>query len=281
MMSREEKNKVFVDEIKKEKTIKISKIILKVFLIIFFIFSSLFAYIYFIGPKGLITKEIVIRDTNLPESFSGVKILQISDILYGSTISEDEIKNLEKEIKLINPDIIIFTGNIFYNEYTPNENDITLLNSFFKSIPYTIGKYAILGNFDKNNFNLIMENTNFTILNNETIKVYNYNNDFINLIGISNDNMINNQTNSYTITLINNFDQYEKYQLSSNLVFAGNNLGGEIRIGNLSLLGDNKYKDSYYKINDTKVYISTGLGSPHHMRLFNHPSINVYRLLNS
>ena len=72
MISREEKNKEIVNELKKEQARKISK---KIFLIIFWIFVLsilLFSYVYFIGVKGLITKEYVISDT-IPDSFNGTK----------------------------------------------------------------------------------------------------------------------------------------------------------------------------------------------------------------
>ena len=41
----------------------------------------------------------------------------------------------------------------------------------------------------------------------------------------------------------------------------------------------NKYIDDYYEINDTKLYISSGLGTDKYkMRAFNKPSFNVYKL---
>ena len=43
--------------------------------------------------------------------------------------------------------------------------------------------------------------------------------------------------------------------------------------------GAKKYFSPYYKINDTELYISGGLGNKdYEFRLFNHPSINFYRL---
>ena len=276
MISREDLNKKLEEEIKKEKAIKISKKILKIFLVIMLIFSILFLYMYFIGIKFMKTNEYSIKDNNIPESFKGSKILHFTDLLYGKTIDLDELSN---EIKLINPDIVIFTGNLIDNNYEINEDEIKNLNLFMKNIPYTIGKYAIYGNLDSQTYNLIMENTDFNILDNEIIKVYN-NNDYINIIGINskNEKIINQNDYSYTITLINNYDNYENYNITSNLVFAGSNLGGEIKIFTIPLVRNNKYLNNFYEFNNTKVYISNGLGSPHHMRFMNHPSINVYRL---
>ena len=280
MISREEKNKVIVHKIKKEKTIKISKIILKIFFIILLIVTIFFLYAYFIGVKGLKTREYNINNNTIPKSFHGVKIVHFTDLLYGSTIDNNYLNTLSNELKLLNPNIVVFTGNIIARDYSLKEDDIKNINEFLKKIPYTIGKYAIKGNYDKANFDLIMENTNFTILDNETIKAYNHTNEFINIIGINiNDKKelkLNND--SYTITLINNYDNYHEYNINSNLILAGNNLGGEIRFGSINL-SKNKYNQSYYKKGNSLIYISNGLGSTHHLRFMNHPSINVYRLI--
>ena len=281
MTSREEKNRKYVDEINKEKTINITKKILKVLLIVLIIFTMFFLYARFYEPKRIKTHEYLIKDTSIPNEFNGKKILHISDILYGSTITKNDILKLKQEINLINPDIVIFTGNIIAKDKEISEEEIKFLNDFFSSIPYTIGKYAVSGNMDSQSFNVIMDNTDFEILNNQVLHVYNGINK-INIIGINynNNDEIKNESNDWTITIINDYDLYSKYHLSSNLVFAGHNLGGEIRIFNIPLLGTSKHLNSYYEDGETKVYISNGLGSIHNLRLMNKPSINVYRLSN-
>ena len=280
MTSREEKNKKYVDEINREKTIKITKIILKVFLVIVVIFSSIFLYAKFYEPSKLVTHEYLIKEASIPDDFNGVKVLHLTDILYGS-INENKLKNLEEEIKLINPDMVIFTGNIVKKDYHVTEEEIKILQNFFISIPYSIGKYAVIGDIDDQNFHLIMEGTDFTIINNEILTIYNGKNK-INLIGINNTEIkeIKNESDDYTITMINNYDDYSKYNITSNLVLAGHNLGGEIRIFNIPLLGLDKHLNSYYEENNSKIYISNGIGSNHGLRLMNKPSINVYRLYN-
>ena len=280
MISRFEKNKKLKNEINYEKTINISKKIIKIIFFIIIIFSIFFIYTYFLGVKGIKTNEIVIKD-NIPNSFNGIKILHFSDLLYGKTINYDELLTLKKEFNKINPDIVIFTGNLISEDYKPNNEDINNLNLLMKEIPYKLGKYAVKGNLDTSNFDLIMDNTNFIILDNEILNIYNKSMDSINICGLNphkKENIsINN--NNYTITLINNYDDYSEYNIKSNLVFAGNNLGGEIRLFNKPIIGNNRYMNDFYQENDTNIYISNGLGTIHHMRFMNHPSINVYRLI--
>ena len=279
MMTREEKNKGIVLEIKREEAIKTSKKILKVFGSILLLFSLFFLYMYFIGTKGLQTNEYVIQSDEIPESFHGVKILHFSDLLYGKTINKKELDKLLEEIKKVNPNITIFTGNVVDSEYELQENDIKEINAFLKNIPYTIGKYAVKGNLDNTSFDLIFEDTNFIILNNEILDIYHNTNEKINLVGINiNEKTTINSSDSYTIALIHNYDLYHEYNISANVVFAGHNLGGEIRFFNIPILGENKYNNRYYEENNSTIYISSGLGSISHLRLFNKPSINVYRL---
>ncbi len=280
MISRSQRNKELNKEINYEKAINISKKIIKSILAIILIFSSFFLYAYFIGIKGIKTKEYVIKD-NIPNSFNGIKILHFSDLLYGKTVNNETLDFLIKEIERINPDITFFTGNLVNEDYNLSENDISNINKFMKKIPYKIGKYAIKGNLDTNNYDLIFDNTEFITLDNEVIDIYSNSKDSINICGIninSNEEIHINNDN-YTITLINNYDKYSNYNIKSNLVLSGNNLGGEIRLFNHPLLTDNKYDNSYYEENESKIYISNGLGSIHHMRFMNHPSINVYRLI--
>lgn len=282
MISRQEKNKEIRNNLKKEKNIKRSKNIMKIFILFFLVILFIFAYMRLIGTNFIVTHEYVIQDETIPSNYHGVKIVHFSDLLYGSTIFENDLKALNEEIKRINPDLIFFTGDLITGDYQASKEELDSLRDFFNKMNATIGKYAVKGNSDATSFDLIMNDTDFTILSNTYEKVYYKENSPILLVGLN----VNNQeliqiqeTNLYTITLIHNYDYFAKYGINSQLVLAGHNLRGEIYIPKFKgLLGDNQYNDNYYELSNNKVYISSGLGSPHKLRLFNHPSINVYRL---
>ena len=77
------------------------------------------------------------------------------------------------------------------------------------------------------------------------------------------------------------FDDIKQYNF--NLVLAGHSHNGQIRLpiygAILTPKGAKKYYKPHYKIDNTDMYISSGIGNTViDYRLFNRPSFNIYRL---
>lgn len=282
MRTRQEKNKKIQDEITKEKHQKRMKKIVKVISIILIISLTILSYGMFIGSRYTFVNEHKITDKKIPNSFHGLKIVQISDLLYPSLKSND-LDKLTKKINELKPDILVFTGNIKRNNYELTKKDITTLNKFFNSLNSNIKKYAIYGNNDNDNLKLIFENTNFLILDNQEDIIYNGENESIKIIGFNAKKLdFSNitESNDYTICLLSNPDKITKVSNTCQVVFSGETLGGEIKLPFTKGLDNHTYYKNYYLINQTKLYINNGLGNNYNLRLFNHPSINFYRLTN-
>ncbi len=282
MRTRQEKNKKIQEEITKEKHQKRMKKIVKVISIILIISLTILSYGMFIGSRYTFVNEHKITDKKIPNSFHGLKIVQISDLLYPSLKSND-LDKLTKKINELKPDILVFTGNIKRNNYELTKKDITTLNKFFNSLNSIIKKYAIYGNNDNDNLKLIVENTNFLILDNQEDIIYNGENESIKIIGFNAKKLdFSNitESNDYTICLLSNPDKITKVSNTCQVVFSGETLGGEIKLPFTKGLDNHTYYKNYYLINQTKLYINNGLGNNYNLRLFNHPSINFYRLTN-
>lgn len=282
MKTRQEKNKKIQDEITKEKHQERMKKIVKVISIILIISLTILSYGMFIGARYTFVNEHKITDKKIPNSFHGLKIVQISDLLYPSLKSND-LDKLTKKINELKPDILVFTGNIKRNHYELTKKDITTLNKFFNSLNSNIKKYAIYGNNDNDNLKLIFENTNFLILDNQEDIIYNGENESIKIIGFNAKKLdFSNitESNDYTICLLSNPDKITKVNNTCQVVFSGETLGGEIKLPFTKGLDNHTYYKNYYLINQTKLYINNGLGNNYNLRLFNHPSINFYRLTN-
>ncbi len=299
-MTREELNKDIQDEIEneeiKEKRKKLVKKVIKIIVILFIISVIFIVYTKIISTSGLKVKEERIEIKNIPDSFNGVKIIQFSDLQYGSTIFEDELKSLVKKINKRNPDIVIFTGDLIDQDYQAkheeNENIIKELNK----INANIGKYAVSGDEDKDNFNTILTQAGFTVLDDSYDLIYNKENNPILITGLKSKTKDINKAFSYykdeksnkdiySILIMHEPDTIDKVlnNYKVDLALTGGNLNGEIyipKVGGLLTRKDaKKYTKSYYKINDTRLYVSSGVGTDKlGIRLGTMPSINFLRL---
>lgn len=139
---------------------------------------------------------------DLPESFDGYRIVQISDLHAGSWVKSTDYERVKYGIELINKqegDLIVFTGDMV-NDRADEVYDWSHLLSTLKA---TDGKFSILGNHDygeyygpwrddeearqANLFNLLTEQKNMgfePLLNaNRTLE---RNGEQINLVGVEN-----------------------------------------------------------------------------------------------
>ncbi len=298
MNSREEKNKDkqehFDDIERREKRKKRFLLFLKIFLCLFTIIMLNVLYTKYISTLGLIVKEKEIKSEKIPDSFNGLKLIHVSDLHYGSTIFIDEVKNLVKTINERKPDLIVFTGDLIDEKYKLKTSEQEKLTTELNKLDASIGKYAVSGEEDEDEFLAILNQCNFTILDNSSDLIYEEDKSTILMVGISSmesnqniDNAFNNTdtTNNYTITLVHEPDTaddiLEKY--NTDLILSGHSHNGQIKIPYLPTIirknGASKYPDSYYKVKDTKLFVSSGIGcSDFNFRIGARPSINFFRL---
>ena len=258
----------------------------KITLSIMILLLLLFIYGRYLNTTGFKVHEYSIK-TNIPDNFNGLKIIHISDINYLHTTNKNELKNLVKKINLIKPDIVVFTGDLLNTNITYSDQDFKDLTKILNTIKTKIGKYAVNGEEDKkfDEFETILKNSNFTILNNEYKYIYNKTNEPIIIAGIS-DNLKNiDYTNTtYSILLVHKPDYIDDIDYNNyNLILSGHSLNGYINIPGIKNIflekGAKTYYNSYYKLNNTKLYISNGIGTKKFkFRILNKPSINFYRI---
>lgn len=302
MVTREEKNKKLQQEMKKEenkrKRNKIFMRFLFSLLILILMIIGLYSYMHFIGTKGLVVRECKVVNSKLPESFHGFKIVHFSDLHYLSTVNKNNLKNMVTTINKLKPDVVVFTGDLTDSEIEVSNNDLNDMIELFNKIKVTTGLYAIKGNHDysNNNFDLVFSQTDFKVLDNSYDLIYYHDTIPILITGIGSDLQgdmdigkaysYNETDNIFTISLLHEPDYIDDILLTNqvDLALSGHSHNGQVRlpfIGALqSVEGAKKYKDSYYKINNTDLYISGGMGtSIFKIRFFNRPSINFYRLV--
>ena len=136
---------------------------------------------------------------HLPSSFDGLRIVQISDFHLGSFF--DRFDTVEKGLKMIRdlePDIILFTGDMVNNHSIETRG----WEPYLERLSAPLGKYAILGNHDYGDYtnwpseeakrenldrlkSTITEKMGFRLLLNENVKVER-NGESFELIGVEN-----------------------------------------------------------------------------------------------
>lgn len=272
--------------------------------IIVLIISGLLLYSRFIATSGLNVKEYKVVNDKITDEYHGLKIVHLSDIHFGSTITENDLDHLVNKVNELNPDIVVITGDIIDERISYDKN---ILIDYLKKIQSKLGKFAISGNHDLplDDFNSIVEESGFTNLDNTYELIYANSNKPIIISGISSnysdssnidtktakfDNYIANLTDDikpiYSILLIHEPDFIDSLNIDNyDLILAGHSHGGQVKLPLIKKLytpyGAKKYYDEYYKVNQTDLYISSGLGtSKLKFRLFNRPSINFYRITN-
>ena len=289
MNSREEKMRETHEEIEndilREKQKKITILFIKIIIVTFIIIISFFLYIKYIETAGLLVRETRIVSNKLPESFNSAKIIQFSDLYYGSTIYMEEVKKLVNKINLRNPDIVIFTGNLLNDKYDIKENEIKKLTN-----------ELILSSDDFNDAEDILRNSNFKILENESELIYNGDEEPILLTALNSNNgndikkafeyfeKEENNKNIYNILLLESPDDIDSVtDKTIDLALAGKSLNGGICLKEdlcfIKTNGAKKYYQAYYNVKNIPLYISSGIGTRNiNFRFIARPSINFFRL---
>ena len=162
-----------------------------------------------------------------------------------------------------------------------------------------IGKYAIYGDHDYmyDDFKIVMEESDFIILNNEYDTIYNETNDPMYIVGLPTSSkeeinleeafkFYNEEDRKYIITLIHDgktIDKINEANYEVDLILGGHSLNGSVIVpfyGPL-FIDDNsgKYFEEKYTKGITNIFISSGIGTDkYNFRFNNRPSFNLYRL---
>lgn len=274
---------------------------------LFIIIILFFLYARFVATSSLIVKEIPINGLT-SSNFHGLKIMHISDLHFGRVInSKKRLEEIKDKISLSKPDIVVLTGDLIDRNTKMNKEKEEILIDFLKNIDAKLGKFAIKGNHDVlfENWEKIISSSDFINLNDTYDLVYQNNLTPILISGISTNIGIKESLDvkltdfndyletldaaaikpEYRILLIHEPDYIDQINLDNyDIVFAGHSHNGQVRIPFIGPVllpeGAKKYYEPHYKIKNTDIYISSGIGtSVLNLRLFNRPSANLYRIL--
>lgn len=265
----------------------------KLLALISLLIVCLFLYGKYIEVKNLTIKEYTIYNEDIPDTFKDLKIVHFTDILYTSK-SDNTLDNIIKKINEQKPDIIIFGGDLFNKNEKYSDNDYEKLKEYLSKLDANLFKFAIIGDNDEffiDSYKDILYESGFTLLDNKNQLVFYKDITPINIIGVTNVDNIESLletdiTYNYSLVITHKPDLVEKLKVFNiNTILSGHSLGGIINVpfygGLIKKDGAELYINDYYKVNNTELYISNGIGyEKFNFRLFNTPSFNVYRFDN-
>ena len=297
----EEENKKEEKQTKEKEVIEEKKThkILNTFIFIFIICVGIVLYSKYVGTEGLIVKEYRVESNILTSNFSGIKIIHFSDLLYKSTIDKSDVNDLVERINLFKPDIVVFTGNLVSYNVKLKDKDIEYLKSELSKINASIGLYAVYGENDYNtpSYEDIMTSSGFKILNNSYEELFYKTDESIYIVGFPSSlkenieleksfEFYDDMNRRYTIVLLSegaSIKYIDESTYEVDMILGGYSLNGSVVLplygGLFKDKNSYKYSEPYYKKGITDIFISSGLGTKNYeFRLFNKPSINLYRL---
>lgn len=282
---------------KKKKIIIIS--------IIFAVLAAISVWIAW-GNSALMVNEISVTSDELPQSFSGYKIAQVSD-LHNAQFGKDNEKLIEK-LNECEPDIIVLTGDLIDSYHT----NIDVSISFAEKAVQIAPTYYVTGNHEAridglSEFLKRLEDKGVTVLQNESVTLNNEN-ERITLLGVSDPSFqadylfvdektvtdsavsdLMNGTEGYTVLLSHRPEMFDVYVKNNvDLVLTGHAHGGQFRLpffGGLVAPGQGlfpKYDSGLYTMNGTNMIVSRGIGnSIIPFRVNNRPEIVMVELSSS
>lgn len=275
---------------------------MKKFLIIAIILIIVGAVYLYWGNNSLTVGRHTLSPANLPESFSGFRIVQVSDLH-----NKDFKGRLIRKISSLNPDIIVITGDIIDSRHT--DTDIAL--KFAENAVNIAPVYYVTGNHESRlkdiypEFRESLENLGVTVLDCRSVTLEK-NGDEIVLAGMNDltfygsstldentivfKEMLNNlgrEKGDRTGILLSHrpeiFDTY--VESGFDIVLTGHAHGGQIRLPFVGgILTPNQgffpeYDAGLYQKENTSMIISRGLGnSLFPFRINNRPEIIVCEL---
>ncbi|MES2703930.1 MAG: metallophosphoesterase [Bacteroidota bacterium] len=107
---------------------------------------SLFGFTYGIRNRyNYRVRKVKLKFPGMPESFRGLKMVQISDIHTGSFDSHESVAHGIERVMYHKPDLIVFTGDLVNNQSAEVDEKY---QEIFSRLKAPLGVYSTLGNHD-------------------------------------------------------------------------------------------------------------------------------------
>ncbi|MDY6820434.1 MAG: metallophosphoesterase [Deferribacterota bacterium] len=242
-------------------------------------------FIYgYLEAGNIVIKKVYINSSKINKE---VKIAYLSDIHLGITTLEGRVRKLIRQLKNINPDIIILGGDFIDGQHDNIDKYVNL----FRDLNIRYGKYAVLGNHEYYAGRLysegIIKSAGFVLLNNESAIIKDLNICITGIEDIVSDKAkeLNLLKSSYNNKCFNIYLKHKPIVNSKAINYFDLQLSGHTHNGQIFPFGlleklHYKYMSGLYKLkNNTFIYVSKGTltwGPP--IRVLAKPEISLINI---
>jgi uncharacterized protein len=257
--------------------------------------SILFTAAIFISIYGIWNamhpqlKNITVSISNLPASWKGKKIIQLSDVHLGQINRENFLDSIVQKINSVHPEMILITGDLFDGM----DGDLSSFIKPLENIQAPEGTFFITGNHETylglDNVFRTLKNTSIKIIDDQVVDI-----DGLKLIGISYpdrseqknipvvlESLKNNYFGSPNILMYHSPTNISEIKnLGINLELCGHTHDGQILPFNLiTKLVYHGYNYGLYPMGNYTLYTTNGAGTwGPAMRIGNKPEVVVITL---
>lgn len=255
--------------------------------------------LFYRSAKRIRTRRETLSSEKIGTDLDGMKIVYFSDLDYGQFMDAERLQTLTEKITDADPDVIIFGGDLYAPDVTPDDTKNSELSSFLSSLEAPLGKFAVYGDADRssdvylNAANSVYSAANVEVLNNSSVNLHNYTSESITLVGL--DSGLNGTPDtaaaysavsrtSYVLTVCHTPDTADQVPADlTDYFLAGHSHGGQIYYG-LGAFYTPAFAVTYFRgkndVNQTfTLDITNGVGTRGRDMRFNAPAeIVVYTL---
>lgn len=253
---------------------------------------------HYIEPKLLIVKEEKIETHKLSQ-VSSAKVVLFNDVHLGENYNLTDFNKLINKINGLNPDIIIFAGDLVENNQTFTEEEGA--TNLLSQLNAKYGKYAVYGNHDHGGYGTkryarMMKAAGFRLLTNAHETITLGSGEVINIIGV--DDIVLSKPdfnlafkgiseNTFNLFISHAPDVVDKVvNQPIDLQVSGHSHGGQVRFPFIGAPFTVPYGTKYVKgmynpeeKPEMMLYVNSGIGtSQMPYRFFNLPEVTVFNI---
>lgn len=234
--------------------------------------------------------------SKIPSEMDNISIVYFSDLLYGQFTPTETVDKTFKKIKELKPDILIFGGDLFDGGFSPSDEDMKSIRSFFNKIEAPLGKFAVYGDADldpihREKIDDLFYKCNIEVIHNTNLKIGNRSKKSIRLVNLteSSDNYMDSLSQEeFNLLIVHQPDKLVNESLSLipiDYALAGNSHGTQITYpiyGGYKTFEGSQILDRYQKETlSFPYYITTGIGCTKIQARFNSTPEVCYFVLRS